>query len=140
LSKFLGIPYPVRKTAKGFFCTTSGINQIKSDILILLYTEPGERVMLPNFGTPLRQLAFDQNDSTIQFKAKNIISTAIKKYEPRVVVTGIDVSNVPDPSILNPLDDGTQTAHILSIKILFVLPQNQNEVQQLVLEVPLGDR
>jgi phage baseplate assembly protein W len=46
---FLGAPYPIIKSPRGLLRTQSGINQIKSDLLVLLLTEPGERVMLPEF-------------------------------------------------------------------------------------------
>lgn len=56
--KFKGLPYPVIEHPLGLFRTQTGINTIKSDLLVLLLTNPGERVMLPEFGTPLKDLMF----------------------------------------------------------------------------------
>jgi len=135
---FGGIPYPTRKTPRGYWYSQQGVNQIKSDLLCLLLTNPGERVMIPEFGTPLKKLLFEQNDSFLKQEAKRLISQSIEKWEPRIVVQNIEVSSNPDSSSLNPDDDETQKEHILMVKIIFVDPQNIKEVQQLVLEVPLA--
>ena len=135
---FLGVPYPVVKTPKGYLYSQSGVDQIKSDLLILLLTNPGERVMNPNFGTPLRRLLFEQNDTTTAMAAKNMIINSIKRWEPRIAVQNIEVSSIVDQSSLNKNDDKTELDHILFIRIIFVDPQNIKSVQELVLEVPLG--
>ena len=63
--KFLGLQYPLVKTHRGILAQNTGVDQIKADLLQLLLTNPGERVMLPSYGTPLRELLFEQNDSTL---------------------------------------------------------------------------
>lgn len=137
MANFLGIPYPITKTPLGFMYSQGGVNQIKADLLQLLLTNPGERVMEPNFGTPLRELLFEPNDATLQVKARNVIATAIATWEPRIAVSSIEVSSQVDQNTLSPYDDKTEIEHILSIKILFVDPQNITQIQDLTLEVPL---
>ncbi|MEI8270459.1 MAG: GPW/gp25 family protein [bacterium] len=134
---FLGIPYPVRKNTQGFLYSQYGIDQIKSDVLVLLLTNPGERVMEPTFGTPLRKLLFEPNDATIQIQAKKMISDSIERWEPRIAVQQIDVSTIDEKS-LNINDNKLEKDHILFIRILFIDPQNIKEVQELTLEVPLS--
>ena len=138
MKTFLGIPYPIRKTPKGFMYSQGGINQIKSDMLVLLLTNPGERVMNLNYGTPLRRLIFDPNDITLQLQARNMIINSIKQWEPRIAVQNIIVSNRVDQTQLNSGDDRTEIENILFIQIIFVDPQNIKVVQDLTLEVPLG--
>lgn len=135
---FQGLPYPVRKNTRGYFYSQDGINQIKSDVLVLLLTNPGERVMNPSFGTPLRRLLFEPNDPTLQSQARNMIINSIKQWEPRIAVQNIEVASSIDKGSLNSLDDQTQVEHILFIRIIFVDPQNIQQVQELTLEVPLG--
>lgn len=135
--KFLGVPYPIRPTPIGFMYSQSGMNQIKSDLLCLLLTNPGERVMNPAFGTPLRRLVFDQNDFALQLEARKMIINSIAKWEPRIKIERIDVSSSSDRSSLNKTDDLSEAEHILLIKISFIDPQQLNEIQELVLEVPL---
>lgn len=138
MKKFLGIPYPVRNNPLGLFHSQDGIDQIKSDMLVLLLTNPGERVMEPTFGTPLRTLLFEPNDQFVQTAAQNMIANSIKLWEPRVAIKQIQVLTSPPSSSLNLNDDGTEIDHILYISILFIDPQNIKEVQELTLEVPLA--
>lgn len=138
MRKFLGLPYPVKKTPLGFFYSQDGINQIKSDMLTLLLTNPGERIMNPHFGTPLRSLMFDPNDGALQFTARNMIINSIKKWEPRIAVQNIEVKSKIDNDSLDKSDQRQDLEHILFIRIIFVDPENITEIQELVLEVPLG--
>lgn len=138
MANFLGLPYPTEKTPQGYWFSQSGIDQIKSDLLTLLLTNPGERVMLPDFGTPLKKLLFEPNDSFVAVEAKNIIARSIARWEPRIAVTQIEVTNEVDKTSLNPADNMSEVEHILFIRILFVDPQNIREVQELVLNVPLS--
>ena len=138
MDSFKGIPYPVRKNSQGFFYTQSGVDQIKSDMLVLLLTNPGERIMEPNFGTPLRRLLFEPHDSIVQTEAKNMIANSIRLWEPRIAIQQIEVSSSMDETSLNRNDDKSELDHILFIRIIFIDPQNIKEVQELTLEVPLA--
>ena len=135
---FLGVPYPIQKNPRGFLYSQDGIDQIKSDMLVLLLTNPGERVMNPNFGTPLRRLIFEPNDPALRLEAKNMIINSINRWEPRISVQNIEVDSKVDNNSLNKADDKQELEHILFIRIIFVDPQNIKEVQELLLEVPLG--
>lgn len=135
---FLGIPYPIRSNPKGFLYSQDGIDQIKSDLLTLLLTNPGERVMSPFFGTPLRRLIFEPNDMKLQIEAKNMIIASIKKWEPRIAIQKIEVKSRIERDSLSKQDALTEDDHVLSIKIMFVDPQKITEIQELLLEVPLS--
>ena len=78
--KFLGLQYPLVKTPRGIMAQKSGVDQIKADLLQLLLTNPGERVMLPNFGTPLRRLIFEPNDPTLLQQARDMIAQSIENW------------------------------------------------------------
>jgi len=138
MANFLGVPYPITKNPLGFFRTQSGVSQIKSDLLTLLLTNPGERVFLPDYGTPLKRLIFEQNDATLEMIARNMIIESISKWEPRIVVDQISVSSRASQSDLNFQDTGEDIDNILSIKIMFVDPEQLSEVQELVLQIPLA--
>ena len=136
--KFLGAPYPITRHPRGYFRRQGGIEQIKSDLLILLLTNPGERVMLPEYGTGLRDLLFDPNDNVLQQRARELIVNAINTWEPRIAVDQVDVLTSVDDSSLNVFDDKNEAGAILMIRILFKDPQDIATVQELRLEVPLG--
>lgn len=130
--KFLGAPYPIKKTSLGLLPTQNGLNQIKSDLLILLMTNPGERVMLPEYGTGLHTLLFEPNDEEITEKAREMIINSINTWEPRVVIKEIDV-NIGSSSY-SPDD----LHHVLKIRIDFFDQDEIQEVQSLTLNLPLG--
>ena len=136
--KFIGLQYPIVKTPRGTFAQKKGVDQIKADMLQLLLTNPGERVMLPTYGTPLRELFFEPNDPVLENKARQMIAEALAQWEPRVVVQQIYVSSSIDIESLNKDDFKDDYEHILSIKIDFVDPQDITEIQELRLEVPIA--
>jgi phage baseplate assembly protein W len=136
--KYPGVPYPITKNPKGFFFIQDGINQIKSDMLILLLTNPGERVMLPTYGTPLRKLMFEPNDPKLIIETKNMIARSLKLWEPRVAITQIEVKNGLD-QYSKPLgEDNTESDGVLLIRILFVDRAKIDQVNELKLEVPIA--
>lgn len=136
---FLGAPYPIVKNSRGLLRTQSGVNQIKSDLLVLLLTEPGERVMLPEFGTPLREFLFEQNDNISLSQIKERISLSISTWEPRIAVQNIEVLNGNDvANSLNSQDDQQNLEHIILIKILFTNFEDIQKVEELVLQLPTG--
>lgn len=141
MAVFSGMGYPIVATPKGYFPVTQGVDLIKGDLLQLLLTNPGERVMMPQFGTPLNRLLFEQNDSVLAEQARQMIADSISRWEPRIVVQAINVSVGVDADYLDKDDDLTNREHVLGIQIVFVDPQDIQSVQQLVLQVPLhGDQ
>jgi len=138
---FLGLPYPIVNTPNGLIAQSSGVEQIKADLTQLLLTNPGSRCMLPLFGTPLSTLFFQPNDNTTLAQAKQMISNAIKTWEPRIIVQGITVMNSQTgltSNMLNPNDDLSELGEILFIRIDFFDPGNISVIQSLTLNVPLG--
>ncbi len=88
---------------------------IKNDLLQLLLTVPGERVMRPDFGVPLRTFVFEQlvdGDITALDEA---ITTAITTFEPRVNI--VDLQLVRD-----------DVRHGLNITLVVSLVRDQQHV------------
>lgn len=135
--KFLGAPYPLESTPKGYLPTIYGLDTIKADLLQLLLTYPGERVMLPGFGTALRDLLFEPNDVILEDRAREMIIDSIRRWEPRIAVDVIEVTSKVDADFLADDDDYSEREKVLGIRILFKDPQNITKVDELVLEVPL---
>jgi len=136
---FLGAPYPIVKHPRGFFRTQSGMDQVKSDLLVLLLTQPGERVMLPEFGTNLKKFFFEPNDTSVLEQIKEEIARAISIWEPRIAVTNIEVTNGEDVlDSLSPLDLRQDLQHIVRIRILFTNFNDITKVEELKLEIPFG--
>lgn len=136
--KFLGCQFPLVKGPRGILAQKSGVDQIKADLIQLLLTNPGERVMLPQFGVPLRRLQFQPNDPLLEMEAKRMIAEAIKLWEPRVQIANIVVTSEFDESYGDEADFHDELGSILFIRIAFYDPQEISEIQELDLQVSVG--
>ena len=89
-----GFPPEFKKGTKTAV-STSGEDDIKKSLEILLSTRIGERIMLPNYGCNLEELLFQPLDLSLKTYVKDLIKTAILYYEPRidVISIGIDTTN-----------------------------------------------
>ena len=65
-------------------------DQLKSDLLMLMLTEPGERVHLLNYGVGIKGLLFEQNPDIELLKEK--INTQIEFYIPVISLSDVNVN------------------------------------------------
>ena len=143
INTFRGFPYPVFRNANGMLSPTEGLEQIKADLRHLLNTQPRERVMLPEFGTPLRQLAFNPNDEMVRQEARKIVSNAIENEEPRVIINKIDVESGSATSVSSRRNDQREDNyieedHVLRISLELIDPENLKSIDSLILNRPFG--
>jgi phage baseplate assembly protein W len=96
----IGISLPF-SSPSAFNRTYSTKDQIRSNLINLLLTDKGERVMNPEFGADLRRSLFEgineDNNEIIRFKIINAVNTFI----PEVTLTDIDINSNPDYNTLN---------------------------------------
>lgn len=71
----------------------SDVDDIQSSLVILLTTRPGERVMRPDYGCNLDELLFEPLTTTFKTYIKDLVSTAILYYEPRIEVNSIELDD-----------------------------------------------
>ena len=135
----LAAPFPIVRNPLGLLASVSGLAGIKGDLLQLLLTNPGDRIMLPTYGTPLRGLLFEPNTPSLASKAKQVIINAIAQWEPRIVVTAIDIQNDITNATLAKNDPKQNLGNFLSIKIQFSTFNNIDIVEKLVLQIPIGE-
>ena len=82
-----------------FSKTTSAVNMlsdeadIQSSLEILLSTRQGERVLRYDYGCNLDELIFEPLTTTFKTYIKDLISTAILYYEPRIQVNKIELDD-----------------------------------------------
>ncbi len=65
---------------------------IRESLFILLSTRPGERTMQPAYGCDLSVLNFESINEGLVNNAKEIISSAVLHFEPRVFLDDVNVS------------------------------------------------
>jgi phage baseplate assembly protein W len=68
---------------------------VQQAILIILGTEPGERVMRPTFGTGLRGLVFEPINTTTMALAQYRVQQALTLWEPRIDSVAVAVDADP---------------------------------------------
>lgn len=66
---------------------------IRQSIRIILETAPGERVMRPDFGCGIHELVFTNLDSTTLQLIRSSVEEALRRYEARIEVLGINVDD-----------------------------------------------
>ena len=86
---YLGIKYPYQGDT--FDLTTDTKEQIKSDIMVLLAHELGDRYMMPYFGVNFKQYLFEPLDDTTINQIITEVKSAIQKFIFGVLVTNVDV-------------------------------------------------
>jgi hypothetical protein len=76
----IGLGFPFSVTLDGRMSTLEADALLRSRIVQLLLTAPGERVNLPEFGTRLRDLVFDPNSDVLAATTEFMIGRALNKY------------------------------------------------------------
>jgi len=93
----IGISLPFNGPAGPFNSTYSTKNQIKSNLINLLLTSPGERIMNPEFGCNLRNTIFEGINEDLTESIQNIISDSVSIFLPEVELTEVVVDiSAPD--------------------------------------------
>ena len=62
---------------------------IQESILQILGTRPGERFMRPDFGSKLKDLVFEPNDTVLRGLVRHYVIDAIKRWEKRVTISNV---------------------------------------------------
>lgn len=93
-----GIAFPPRIGASGRLQWSEGEGNIAESIAIILKTDPNERVGLPRFGTGLSAFLFEPNNAATHARIAHLIDAALRKWEPRIALEGVEVTAAPDAS------------------------------------------
>lgn len=91
-----GMSFPPRIGSDGRIVWSQGEQNVRESIQVILKTEAGERVRLPDFGAGLGRYLFEPNNAATHALMGNRIAGALARWEPRIAVESIDV--VPDPA------------------------------------------
>ena len=116
-----GLVLPVRKGPGGFFeqgFTT--FDQARSNLINLLMTQQGERVMQPNFGTGLHSLLFEQQTDELEQGIQETITQSVNFWLPYININTIEVTmtdemkdnNKADIDVVFTVGDNIETQEI----------------------------
>lgn len=99
--RYMGVALPWGSTLPSFIEPKEDDYILKTSILFILMTTPGERVFLPEFGSNLKNLVFEQNDDSLASQIKQSIEEAITRWDPRVKIVKISVTQDLNHHIVN---------------------------------------
>jgi uncharacterized protein len=91
---FLGVgwAFPPCVQGDGRIATVAFEEDIRQAIHIILGTNPGERVMRPDFGAGLHAFVFEPLNETTQQLVKTRVEEALIDWEPRIDVEEVRVT------------------------------------------------
>lgn len=89
----MNIAYPFKITNDGLVATTQLNQHIEQLIEQLLFTMPGERVNLPDFGTGVAQLVFSPGQAEVVSATQFLIQGALQQWLGNLIlVQAVQVS------------------------------------------------
>ena len=89
----IGVAFPLDEI-NIFKGTKTVKEQVKSNLINLLLTEPGERINEPNFGIGIKKILFEQNPNVEILKEK--INNQIEFYLPLISLSNVNINFVDD--------------------------------------------
>jgi len=118
-TKNYGLAFPFGNIEDGLFLKkSSDVALIKSSLRQLLLTRRGERVMLPNFGTNLKNYLMEPLDQALLSQIRREISESIYKYAPNVNLNLIQVFPLEQASF--------NGGNVLLIKLYCSIKEDEN--------------
>tara|TARA_R100001509_G_scaffold8998_1_gene5027 strand:+ start:561 stop:1094 length:534 start_codon:yes stop_codon:yes gene_type:complete len=94
----VGLSFPLNPNSSDFDTTVTTIDQARHNLRNLLLTMKGERPFLPNFGTNLHRLIFEQNiaSGTMVKFINTEIRDAVEKWLPYIGISQVNVTPQED--------------------------------------------
>ena len=91
-----GWSFPIGLDSGGDVAMAAHEEDVRQAILLILGTNPGERVMRPDFGAGLGALVFAPINTTTMALAKHRVEEALITWEPRIDQLTVQVTADPD--------------------------------------------
>ena len=85
-----GLAFPLQVDRRGGIALARDEQDIDQAIELILGTAPGERPMRPEFGCGVHDFVFDTIDANTMGNMEQAIREALRRWEPRIEVTGVD--------------------------------------------------
>jgi len=92
---------PIRRDdAYGYALTTTMEQVVRQNFKNLVLTNPGERMMIPDFGVGIKRFLFEMNNETTYSSIRSTIADQVRKYMPFIQVISVnfnvDEFNAPE--------------------------------------------
>lgn len=113
---YYGVNFPFNFSDNGYYFLLSEATdeEIRSNLLHLIFTRKGSRYFLPDFGTRIYDFIFDPLDGETFESIKSEIQDQVEKYIPNLVINEISVKPYLDWEKENENSDQTSNTFNLS--------------------------
>lgn len=105
---------------------------VKQNLKMLILTNPGERIMIPNFGVGIRRTLFENKSSNYNSLIESKIRNQVASYLPFIEIKKITVSNLVD-NLNNFYENSLQVSiyyNVPTANISDILNLNINNTQE----------
>ena len=92
--QFFGIKFPfVADNSRGFYVAANEntADKVKSQLMHIIFTPKGQRIMKPEFGTDLIKYIFDPSDGMSWEAIKTEVSESVKRWATNINLRDIQV-------------------------------------------------
>lgn len=120
---YTGIAFPFQKSATSFPAEATDDELIKQEIIQLILTAKGERVMRPEVGSSINNFVFETNDDLLETNIRTVVTNTLATFEPRIIVKNVEVERA---------SSGPDLLDQVLITITYVVPATQKTGQATV--------
>ena len=107
----LGVSLPInRDSSDGFSMNYTVKETLRQNFIMLILTNPGERVMEPGFGVGIKTFLFTNKATDYRASIIAKINQQVKRYMPAIIVGAIDFA------------ESNQDGNTISIRITYSIP------------------
>ena len=95
-----GFAFPFRIDLNGGVAFADGPDKLRQNIVQLLLTDLGERVMRRDYGGGMRAILHDPNNDALRAVVQHQVRKALTRWEPRAQVQQFSIDPTADPASL----------------------------------------
>lgn len=122
----LGIVLPIERGPTGYFRQGYTIrDQMKSNLINLIMTRKGERVMLPTFGCGIYEYIFEPLTQTTLSSIRGTIEEAIAIWMPHLSVQSLEVVETKE--------------HTVTVTLSYIIQNNANMFDSVQFQFSTGN-
>lgn len=113
-----GFPFSIN--SQGSIASIIGDENIRAKIIQILFTSPGERVTMPEFGCGLRDLIFDPNNPILAATTEFTVRKSLERWMgDEIMVEAVDVASEEESLLITIVYVRKDTLEKQAIKITF---------------------
>ena len=112
--------FPFSIGTDGRVASISGDDNIRAKIIQVLFTSPGERINMPEFGCGLRDLVFDPNNTVLAATTEYTVRKSLERWlGDEILVEAVDIENEEENLLTTIVYIRKDTLEKQAVKIIF---------------------